>query len=119
MSMTREEAICNAARERADRHEIAEKELHNYNSQLYFYDRIYNAEIASFEAGVEWAYNHPVNVWHDASEKPHAKKRLLVQFDKDDYKILSLKDSHIDLWCDFCKILNFISWAYIEDLLPK
>ena len=73
----------------------------------------------AFEKGVEWADAHPKNVWHDASEKPHAKKWLLVQLDKDDYKILSLKDSHIDLWCDFCKILNFIRWAYIDDILPK
>ena len=58
-------------------------------------------------------------LWHDANEKPHAKKWLLVQLDKDNYKILSLKDSHIDLWCDWCKIFNFIRWAYIKDLLPK
>lgn len=58
-------------------------------------------------------------IWHDASEKPHAKKWLLVQLDKDDYKILCLKDLYIDLWCDWCKIFNFIHWAYIDDLLPK
>lgn len=69
--------------------------------------------------GLEIADEHPKNVWHDANEKPHAKKWLLVQLDKDDYKILSLEDSHIDSWCDLCKILNFIRWAYIEDLLPK
>ena len=65
--MTREEEIIDAARVRADRHEIAEKELHNYSSQLYFYDRIYNAEIASFEAGVKWSDEHQNNVWHDAN----------------------------------------------------
>lgn len=58
-------------------------------------------------------------IWHDASEKPYAKKWLLVQLDKDDYKILCLKDLYIDLWCDWCKIFNFIRWAYIDDLLPK
>ena len=59
------------------------------------------------------------SLWHDASEKPHAKEWLLVQLDKDDYKILCLKDLYIDLWCDWCKIFNFIRWAYIDDLLPK
>ena len=56
-------------------------------------------------------------MWHDASEKPHAKKYLLVRLDKDNYKILYLW--YIDLWCDWCKIFNFIRWAYIDDILPK
>ena len=73
----------------------------------------------SFIEGADWADSHPVNVWHDANEKPHAKKWLLVWLDKDDYKILCLKDLYIDLWCDWCKIFNFIRWAYISDLLPK
>lgn len=64
-------------------------------------------------------YTDISQVWHDTSEKPHAKKWLLVQLDKDDYKILCLKDLYIDLWYDWCKIFNFIRWAYIEDLLPK
>ena len=58
-------------------------------------------------------------LWHDANEKPHAKKWLLVQLDIDEYKILCLKDLYIDMWCDWCKIFNFIRWAYIDDLLPK
>ncbi len=58
-------------------------------------------------------------LWHNANKKPHAKEWLLVQLDKDNYKILYLKDLYIDMWCDWCKILNFIRWAYIDDLLPK
>ena len=53
--MTRKEEILSAARTRAERHQIAEMELHRGNKQLYFYARIYNAEIASFEAGAKWA----------------------------------------------------------------
>ena len=79
------------------------------------YENIFDA----FCQGAEWADEHPNNVWHDANEKPHAKKWLLVQLDKDDYKILCLKDLYIDLWCDWCKIFNFIRWAYIDNLLSK
>lgn len=77
-------------------------------------------EIGCIE-GLATADEHPnlERLWHDANEKPHAKKWLLVQLDKDDYKMLCLKDLYIDLWCDWCKIFNFIRWAYIEDLLPK
>ena len=71
----------------------------------------------SFIEGADWADSHPVNVWHNANEKPHAKKWLLVQLDKDNYTILYLH--YIDLWCDWCKIFNFIRWAYIDDILPK
>lgn len=52
--MIRKYEIINAAIERADRHYKTEVELHRGNKQLYFYNRIYNAEIASFEAGAEW-----------------------------------------------------------------
>ena len=109
--MTREEEI-----------KYASKDYVNYllDKQEYHNEKYTEHDIKqAFEKGAEWVDEHPKNVWHDANEKPHAKKWLLVQLDKDDYKILSLKDSHIDLWCDFCKILNFIRWAYIEDLLPR
>lgn len=64
--MTREEEIILVARTRADRHQIAEIELNNGNNKLYFYDRIYNAEIASFEAGIEWADKFPKSLWVNA-----------------------------------------------------
>ena len=84
-----------------------DQEEHWYNIGLK-----HGLEIADEEPNLE-------RLWHDASEKPHAKEWLLVQLDKDDYKILCLKDLYIDLWCDWCKIFNFIRWAYIDDLLPK
>ena len=59
------------------------------------------------------------SIWHDASEKPHAKEWLLIQFGEDDYDALSLDDLYIDMWCTWCKTYNVIRWAYISDLLPK
>lgn len=59
--MTREEEIVNAARERAERHQIAEMELYGGDKCNYSYGRIYNSEISSFEAGVRWADEHPIN----------------------------------------------------------
>ena len=117
--MTREEEILNAARTRAERHQIAEMELYGGDKCNYSYGRIYFSEIASFEAGAKWADQHPNNVWHDASEKPRAKEWLLIQFGEDDYDVLSLDDLYIDMWCTWCKTYNVISWAYTSDLLPK
>lgn len=48
--------IVNAARERAERHMIAEAELRGGLNCLYNYPRIENSEIASFEAGAKWMY---------------------------------------------------------------
>ena len=114
--MTREEEILNAARTRAERHQIAEMELYGGDKCNYSYGRIYFSEIASFEAGAKWADQHPNNVWHDASEKPRTKEWILVQFDEDDYDTLYL---YIDIWRDWCKEFNALRWAYISDLLPK
>ena len=49
----------------------------------------------AFEEGAKWADNHPVNVWHDASEKPRTKEWLLVHFDEDNY---DTKPSAIDVY---------------------
>ena len=72
-----------------------------------------------FLDGAVWSDKNPVNVWHDASEKPRANERLLIQFGEDDYDALSLNDLYIDMWCTWCNTYNVIRWAYISDLLPK
>ena len=72
-----------------------------------------------FLDGAVWSDKHPINVWHDATEKPRAKEWLLVQFGEDDYDTHYLNDLYIDMWCAWCKTYNVIRWAYISDLLPK
>ena len=85
--MTREEEINNAVEEFKEERKTA---IGRAKHGGWYFANI-------FEEGIKWADEHPKNVWHDASEKPHAKKWLLVQLDKDDYKILCLKDLYIDL----------------------
>lgn len=110
--MTREEEIIIAAKERADRHQIAESKLNDYNNHLYFYNRIYSAEMASFEEGAEWADKHPVNVWHDANEEP-----------KRDSLILLIMQSGTAIVAKIIEPNHTFNhgerWAYINDLLPK
>lgn len=123
--MTRYEEIVNAAREKAERHQIAEMELYKGDKCNYSYERIYNSEIASFEAGVQWADNHPVNVWHDASEEPKIGSNI-VAIDSDgnwwdirpyhgDYDGYGLKKG----WRSCIRTYDIQKWAYISDLLPK
>ena len=98
-----------------DKMEQRIEQIEQFASQCYEDGEKYSA----FISGAIWADNNPVNVWHDASEKPRPKKWLLVQFGEDDYKALSLYGLHIDMWRDWCKIFHAIRWAYIDDLLPK
>lgn len=99
ITMTREEQI------------ISEAKKH-------YYDDI-NCHNA-FLHGVEWADEHPANVWHDAKKKPRAKEWLLIQFNEGDYEALSLGELGVETWSDWwCDNYKVIRWAYIKDLLPK
>ena len=77
-------------------------------------------EISGFVQGAKWADEHPINVWHDAKEKPRAKEWILVQFEEDEYQTLALSESGIDTWFNaWVDEYRAIRWAYISDLLPK
>ena len=119
--MTRDEEILNAARTRAERHQIAEMELYGGDKCNYSYGRIYFSEIASFEAGAKWADQHPNNVWHDASEEP--KGTYIVLCDGLDNRQWVVDYLHIDMsyanWQDYADAISVCRWAYIKDLLPK
>lgn len=81
--MTREEERKIAAKERADWHQTKEEALNNCKSQLYLYDRIYNSEIASFEAGAIWSDNHPKSPWISVKDDlPCNHEELIVKDSK-------------------------------------
>ena len=87
-------------------------------AKKHYYDDI-NCHNA-FLHGVEWADEHPINVWHDASEKPRAKEWILVQFEEDEYETLALSESGVNTWFNvWVNEYRAIRWAYISDLLPK
>lgn len=77
--MTREQQIINLARERADRHQIAEMELCGEDQYNYSYGRVYSSEIASFEAGAQWADENPKSPWISVKDDlPCNHKELLL-----------------------------------------
>ena len=86
-------------------------------AKKHYYDSI-NCHNA-FLHGVEWADEHPINVWHDASEMPKEGEWILVQFDEDCYDTLVLSDLLTDIFYARCKKYGDIRWAYISDLLLK
>ena len=86
-------------------------------AKKHYYDSI-NCHNA-FLHGVEWADEHPINVWHDASEMPKEGEWILVQYDEDCYDTLVLSDLLTDIFYARCKKYGDIRWAYISDLLLK
>ena len=74
----------------------------------------------AFLHGVEWADEHPVDVWHDASEVPRANEWILMQINEGDYEVVSLNKHGVNIWLKSCHNIYKVSrWAYISDLLPK
>ena len=76
----------------------------------------------AFLHGVEWADEHPVNVWHDASEEPQGYNRPFLCQDtgggfwvENMFVVLRTYNT----WNEYVKIEMVDKWAYIEDLSPK
>lgn len=100
--MKREEQILKAARD--------------YNSGITLSSP---SNVIHFENGAKWADEHPINVWHDASEMPEEGEWILIQFDEDSYDALVFCDMNAVAFSACCKKCGAIRWAYIKDLLPK
>lgn len=96
--MTREEQILNEAKKHYN-------DINCFNAFLH---------------GAGWAELHPVDVWHEAKDKPRAKEWILVQFEEDEYETLALSESGVNTWFNvWVDEYRAIRWAYISDLLPK
>ena len=98
-----------------DKMEERIKQIEQFASQCYEDGAMYSG----FISGAIWSDNNPVNVWHEAKEKPRAKEWILVQFGEDDYEAFALDDLGVDTWGWWCENYNVIRWAYISDILPK
>ena len=71
----------------------------------------------AFLHGVEWADEHPVDVWHDYNEEPKWNEPMLGE-DSEGFSIYKWVGQE-DCWYTFVDIYDLDRWAYIKDLLPK
>ena len=86
-------------------------------AKKHYYDDI-NCHNA-FLHGVEWADEHPANVWHDASEEPTAYNwEILCEDSSEEFWVANHYDAAGN-WDYFCRDTSLVRWAYINDLLPK
>ena len=84
-------------------------------AKKYYYDDI-NCHNA-FLHGVEWADEHPVDVWHDVSEEPKWNEPMLGE-DSDGFSLYRWAGQE-DCWHTVVGRFGLKRWAYINDLLPK
>lgn len=69
----------------------------------------------AFKAGANYRINH---AWHKAEELPQSNAWVLAQIGNDCFDTFIMK-VEADRWERWCKGLNVVRWAYIEDLLPN
>lgn len=122
--MTREEEIKQAAEN------YAASVCKDCAERFYCKERIrkcaeYREQVNVFADAVEWADEHPKNVWHDASEMPNNHSYIMLMIDrytiKTDYVPACLKHCQLNggNWDEFAKDANIRQWAYVLDLLPE
>ena len=72
-----------------------------------------------FRREVRWADSHPINVWHNVSEKPELNQYFLAQIGNDTFDtFIMFMDENKD-WRKWSEGMNIKMWAHIKDLLPK
>ena len=88
-------------------------------AKKHYYDDI-NCHNA-FLHGVEWADEHPVDVWHDIEEKPSYSPQIIYQ-DKSGFCYITSRQEMYAYdweWQRYVADFQIVRWAYIKDLLPK
>lgn len=89
-------------------------------AKKHYYDDI-NCHNA-FLHGVEWADEHPVDVWHDASEVPAGRDWRILCEDKSGICWVASRRDAFTIgynWQEFAEDEALTRWACIKDLLPK
>lgn len=111
MTMTREVELYKAADNFSEDHKYEE-------------DLDYVSLKMAFIEGAEWADEHSVNVWHDASEEPLGEWNIVIfdtygeffSYTKEEANYMYEEEQG---WKSFIKRVALIKWAYIDDLLLK
>lgn len=73
----------------------------------------------AFLHGVEWADEHPINMWHDANEEPRLNQWFLAQIGDNAFDTFVMEKNKNEDWKEWSNGINIKRWAYIKDLLPK
>ena len=84
-------------------------------AKKHYYDDI-NCHNA-FLHGVEWADEHPVDIWHDVSEEPNIDEDVVL-YDSCGNFVTEFYNGDVT-WNNIVLFHKATMWAYKDDLLPK
>ena len=75
----------------------------------------------TFTEGINWADEHPKNVWHPASEEPEGDNwSIICQGTGGNCWLEIMFDVLMhNTWDEYVEEEMIVKWAYINDLLPK
>lgn len=73
----------------------------------------------AFLHGVEWADEHPVDVWHPAIEIPTKEALILYRTSLGRYDVIFQSGNKEGIWKVFVKDYGVAEWAYVNELRPK
>ena len=71
----------------------------------------------AFLHGVEWADEHPVDIWHDVSEEPNIDEDVVL-YDSCGNFVTEFYNGDVT-WNNIVVFHKATIWAYINDLLLK
>ena len=117
--MKREEKINQASKSYAS--QMCDLCLDEYCKEIGLVCPQFRESLRAFSEGVKWADEHPVNVWHDASEEPERRNGGIL-CEHDLYYWVATQpylSSICGNWHMKVKREHLKRWAYISDLLPK
>lgn len=84
-----------------------------------FYERDLEKMMKCFADAFKAGANYRINkAWHKTEELPQPNAWLLAQIGNDSFDTFIMA-VEADRWKRWCKGLNIVRWAYIEDLLPN
>lgn len=90
------------------------------NTYIHTYFGPYIEDIEeAFRDGINWADEHPKNVWHDSSEHPTEDGAILYQTKLGKFRTVCDGKCGEGAWKVFTLDQDVTRWAYIKDLLPK
>ena len=118
--MTREEAKKAAAKSYASK--MCDLCLDEYCKEMRLVCPQFKEYTIAFTEGIKWADEHPVDVWHDASEVPAGRDwRIICEDESGKCWVASRRDAFTIgyNWQEFAEDEALTRWAYIKDLLPK
>ena len=91
-----------------------------YAKEVFCHEEEQTSCMDGFIIGAKWAQQEfAKELWHDASEKPMAKRHVVALSEKGIFVYDFQFKEDDDNWARKFQLLHIVRWAYLDDILPK